>query len=95
MTTFAGFLFPASWLASQWYATLSAFVAVNTLVYVVLSVSKTLPRLHPTEWLRRDGVTRRRESRSIHPEVALPDVSRGRRPAVGAAVHGDAHDDVA
>ena len=62
-----GFL-PTEWLASDWYATLTAFVAVNTLVYVVVSVSKILPRMHPTTWLRRDGISRRRETRSIFPE---------------------------
>lgn len=67
MTTLASVL-PASWLTSTWYATLTAFVAVNTLVYVVLSVSKILPRLHPTTWLPgQRGANRRRESRSIHP----------------------------
>lgn len=73
MMLLAGVL-PASWLSSTWYATLTAFVAVNTLVYVVLSVSKVLPRLHPTTWLRRAGAaTRRRESRSIYPEGVRPE----------------------
>ncbi len=63
-------LLPSSWLTSSWYATLTAFVAVNTLVYVVLSITKTLPRLHPTTWLRGgSGISRRRESRSIYPEA--------------------------
>jgi len=62
-------LFPSSWLTSTWYATLTAFVAVNTLVYVVLSISKILPRLHPTTWISRgNGASRRRESRSIYPD---------------------------
>jgi hypothetical protein len=69
-----GSLLPHEWLTTSWYATLTAFVAVNTIIYVVLSVSKVLPRVHPTTWLRRDGISRRRESRSIHPdESALPD----------------------
>lgn len=60
---------PSSWLVSDWYATLTAFVAVNTLIYVVLSVSKVLPRLHPTTWLRDGNAnSRRRESRSIYPD---------------------------
>ncbi len=59
---------PSSWLTSDWYATLTAFVAVNTLVYVVLSLSKVLPRLHPTTWWSpRPDDSRRRESRSIYP----------------------------
>ena len=62
-------VFPSSWLVSDWYATLTAFVAVNTLIYVVLSVSKILPRVHPTTWLRHaDASSRRRESRSIYPD---------------------------
>jgi hypothetical protein len=62
-------VFPTEWLSSPWYATLTAFVAVNTLVYVVLSVSKILPRVHPTTWWRGGGgAGRRRESRSIYPE---------------------------
>ena len=65
---------PSSWLSSTWYATLTAFVAVNTLVYVVLSVSKVLPRVHPTTWLRTDSAaSRRRESRSIFPERPVPE----------------------
>jgi hypothetical protein len=64
---------PASWLTSPWYATLTAFVAVNTLLYVVLSVSKILPRLHPTTWFaRRNGMSRRRETRSIYPRGTAP-----------------------
>lgn len=45
-----GSVLPTEWLSSSWYATLTAFVAVNTLVYVVLSVAKILPRMHPTTW---------------------------------------------
>ena len=60
---------PSSWLTSTWYATLTAFVAVNTLVYVVLSISKILPRIHPTTWFRpANGASRRREGRSIYPD---------------------------
>ena len=63
---------PSSLLTSTWYATLTAFVAVNTLVYVVLSISKVLPRIHPSTWLRRGGARRRRESRSIYPDSTVP-----------------------
>jgi hypothetical protein len=63
-------VFPSEWLSSSWYATLTAFVAVNTLVYVVLSVAKILPRVHPTTWWRGGGASsRRRESRSIYPDA--------------------------
>lgn len=68
MTTALSVL-PSWWLTSSWYATLTAFVAVNTLLYVVLSVSKILPRIHPTTWFQvGNGASRRRESRSIHPD---------------------------
>lgn len=63
---------PGSWLTSSWYATLTGFVAVNTLLYVVLSVSKILPRVHPTTWFSRGGISRRRETRSIYPESSHP-----------------------
>lgn len=64
-------VFPSSWLTSPWYATLTAFVAVNTLVYVALSISKIVPRVHPTTWFRRaNGASRRGESRSIYPDGA-------------------------
>lgn len=59
---------PHTWLTSPWYATLTAFVAINTLVYVALSLCKILPRLHPTTWFRPNGANRRRETRSIYPD---------------------------
>jgi hypothetical protein len=64
-------VFPSEWLTSPWYATLTAFVAVNTLLYVVLSISKILPRAHPTTWFRAGSTaSRRRETRSIYPDGA-------------------------
>jgi uncharacterized membrane protein YecN with MAPEG domain len=65
-------ILPNTWLTSSWYATLTGFVAVNTLLYVVLSVSKILPRVHPTTWFSRGGISRRRETRSIYPESMEP-----------------------
>jgi hypothetical protein len=60
-----GILFPASILSTEWFAVLSAFVAINTVRYVALAVAKVLARGHPSElWHRRD---RRRTNRSIHP----------------------------
>ena len=69
-----GILFPSDWLASSGYATLTAFVAVNTLIYVVLSVAKILPPVHLGQWLYRvRHPRRRREDRSIRPPgVLLP-----------------------
>lgn len=66
-------VFPSEWLTTPWYGTLTAFVAVNTLVYVVVSISKILPRVHPTTWFRGgNGASRRREMRSIYPGRADP-----------------------
>lgn len=63
--------FPSVWLNTSWYSTLTAFVAVNTLIYVVVSISKILPRIHPTTWLGRGkGASRRSETRSIYPDGA-------------------------
>lgn len=72
MITIAGVL-PHEWLTSSWYAALTAFVAVNTILYLVLSVSKVMPRLNPGAWLRRrDGAPARRESRSIYGDAGAP-----------------------
>ena len=65
-------VFPGAWLDSSWYPSLTAFVAVNTLLYVVLSISKILPRVHPSTWLRGNGASRRRETRSIYPQGYEP-----------------------
>ncbi len=64
----SGILFPSEFLASTWYATLTAFVAVNTLIYVVLSLAKIAPPQHPWQWIYHlRHPKRRREDRSIHP----------------------------
>lgn len=44
---------------------LTAFVAINTVIYSVLAVAKILPRLYPSTWFR--GRNRRTEDRSIYP----------------------------
>lgn len=61
-----GVLLPESTLDATWFRVLAAFVVVNTLVYVLLTVAKVLPRIHPGRWLPRRHV--RRETRSIHPD---------------------------
>ncbi len=63
-----GFLLPESVLYSDWFAVLATFVAINTVIYVVLGVTKILPQLRP---LGRRGYSRRSETRSIHPEAPL------------------------
>jgi hypothetical protein len=39
-----GILVPADVLGSDWFRALSAFVAVNTLVYAGLALAKLIPR---------------------------------------------------
>ena len=60
-------LLPSDFLQTPWFAVLSAFVAVNTIMYVTLAVTKLLPRLHPGTWFRKG--TRRSETRNIDPDV--------------------------
>ena len=58
-------LFPASVLDSDWFSVLARFVAVNTILYVALSVFKITPKLYLSDFVRRGG--RRTETRSIYP----------------------------
>jgi hypothetical protein len=44
MTLIGGILFSSEILKSGWFQALATFVAVNTLVYVTLSLAKVLPR---------------------------------------------------
>lgn len=60
-----GILFPASLLQHEWFAVLSAFVAINTIMYTALAIAKMLPKIYLSDlWHRRD---RRLTNRSIHP----------------------------
>jgi hypothetical protein len=61
-----GVLLPTSVLHSHAFAVLATFVAINTLVYVVLAAAKVLPKVYVRDWLPRRH--RRRETRSIHPD---------------------------
>lgn len=61
-----GILLPQSVLRSQLFAVLSAFVAINTLVYVALTVAKLLPKVYLSDWFT--SPERRRQTRSIHPD---------------------------
>lgn len=62
----AGFLLPESLLYSDWFSILATFVAINTVIYVVLGIIKVLPRVRLG---RRGGASRRSETRSIHPDA--------------------------
>ncbi|UMG91903.1 hypothetical protein [Nocardioides sp. TF02-7] len=50
----------------HWVGVLSAFVAVNTVMYVALAVAKMLPKVYVADWLPRRH--QRAETRSIHPD---------------------------
>jgi hypothetical protein len=61
---------PHSLLDSHWYVVLSGFVAVNTILYVTLSICKIAPKLYLNDVLKRRG--RRSETRSIYPNGFCP-----------------------
>ena len=61
----AGILLPESVLQSGWFSILATFVAVNTVIYVVLSVSKLFPVVRTLGFRKRKE---RAETRSIYPE---------------------------
>jgi len=61
-----GILFPQSVLSSGFFAVLSAFVAINTVMYVALAVAKALPKLYLSDWVNRRNT--RSQTRSIHPD---------------------------
>ncbi len=65
----AGLLLPAQFLTSEWFSVLATFVAVNTVIYLVLGMMKILPkiRLRPGH----QGASRRSETRSIHPDAPV------------------------
>lgn len=65
----AGVLLPQEVLAADWFSVLATFVAINTVIYVVLGIIKILPKVR----LRRthSGASRRSETRSIHPDAPV------------------------
>lgn len=74
MTVLAGFeviahgiLLPESVLRSTWFAILSVFVAINTVMYVALAVAKALPKIYVRDLLPRHY--QRSETRSIDPDA--------------------------
>ncbi len=64
----SGLLLPESFLHSPTFGLLSAFVAVNTVVYVALAIVKMLPALPIGMLFHRRN--RRSENRSIYTDVA-------------------------
>ena len=67
-------LLPESLLHSQWFAVLAAFVALNTLMYCALAVSKVLPKVYVSDWGHRPN--RRSQTRSIYPDDFVPGSDR-------------------
>lgn len=70
-----GVVFPESTLHSDAFAVLAAFVAINTVMYVALAVSKMLPKIYLSDWIRKTN--RRSQTRSIHPAGTSPDQLSG------------------
>lgn len=65
-----GLVFSESVLHSELFAVLAAFVAINTVMYCVLTVAKMLPKIYVADWVTSRN--RRTESRSIHPDGVPP-----------------------
>lgn len=65
----SGILIPASFLQSWFFIVLSAFVAINTIIYVALAVAKILPKVYFADWFK--GANRRAETRSIYPDAPV------------------------
>ena len=62
-----GVMMPESIMHTQWFAVLSMFVAVNTVLYLTLAIIKILPKAYLSDWV--DQRNRRAENRSIYPDV--------------------------
>jgi hypothetical protein len=62
----ASILLPENIMHSPWFAVLSMFVAVNTVLYLTLAVIKLLPKAYLSDWV--DQRNRRSEPRSIYPD---------------------------
>jgi len=62
----AGILLPEGLMHTPWFAVLSTFVAVNTVLYLTLAIIKILPKAYLSDWV--DQHNRRSETRSIYPE---------------------------
>lgn len=70
-TLHTGVLLPGSVIQSGAFQLLATFVALNTLMYVTLAVTKILPKVHAPGWF--GGRNRRTEDRSIYPVPADED----------------------
>jgi hypothetical protein len=59
-------ILPTVVLHTQWFADLTAFVALNTIMYAALAVAKVLPKVYVSDW--GGARNRRAQTRSIYPE---------------------------
>ena len=66
LVVFANVL-PQSIMHGPWFAALSMFVAINTIIYLTLAIIKLLPKAYLSDWVTQRN--RRAETRSIYPEV--------------------------
>src|SRR5690606_38949437 len=46
-------LLPQSIMNTQWFAVLSMFVAINTLLYLTVAIVKLLPKVYLSDWVDR------------------------------------------
>jgi len=65
-TVFGGLLFQQSFLTSDYFSTLAAFVAINTVMYAAMAFAKIMPKVYVSDWFSRRN--RRSETRSIYPD---------------------------
>jgi hypothetical protein len=63
----AGIALSQNIMHTQWFAVLSTFVAVNTVLYLTLAIIKLLPKAYLSDWV--DQRNRRAETRSIYPDI--------------------------
>lgn len=68
MLSARGLLLPESLLYSSWFNVLASFVAINTVIYLVLGIMKMVPVIH---FSTKKGRERRSETRNIDPEAPL------------------------
>ena len=61
-----GLLLPAELLTTPFFQFLSAFVAINTIMFAALAIAQMLPKMYLSDLVTSRG--RRKETRSIHPD---------------------------
>jgi hypothetical protein len=69
-TILAGALLPESILHTHWFFVLANFVAVNTILYVSLSIFKIMPKLYRSDIVKSHRP--RAETRSVYPNGRCP-----------------------